>query len=474
MDFIQGRYLTDAWHDAGATFDVVTPTTGELLGRAADCGPDEARRAIDVAWSAFESWRATSPFERAQVLRRWHGLMMEHQDELGRLMVHEMGKPLREARGEAAYAASFVEWYAEEGKRVYGEWIPSHTGGKRLMAIRQPVGPAYAVTPWNFPAAMITRKAAPALAAGCTMIVKPAEQTPFTALRLAELWLEAGGPPGTLQVLPTNDPAGLTGVMMADPRIRKVTFTGSTEVGRILYRQSAETIKKLSLELGGHAPYLVFDDADLEKAVREVTACKFRNAGQTCVCTNRIYVQDGIHDDFVAAFAESVRGLKLGDPLAEGTDVGPLVDAQGLAKVEDHVADAIGRGARVVVGGSRREGLYYEPTLLVGVEPGMKLLTEETFGPVAPLLRFTDEDEAIARANATPFGLAAYLYTQDLSRALRVAEALEYGIVGVNDGIPSVAHAPFGGVKQSGIGREGGPWGIEEYLETKFVSLGIG
>jgi len=474
MELIQARYLTDGWHDAPASFDVVTPTTGELLGRAADCGPDEARQAVDVAWAAFESWRATSPFERAQVLRRWHGLMMAQQDELGRLMVHEMGKPLREARGEVAYAASFVEWYAEEGKRVYGEWIPSHTAGKRLMAIRQPVGPAFAVTPWNFPAAMITRKAAPALAAGCTMIVKPAEQTPFTALRLAELWLEAGGPPGTLQVLPTNDPARLTGVMMADPRIRKVTFTGSTEVGRILYRQSAETIKKLSLELGGHAPYLVFDDADLEKAVREVTACKFRNAGQTCVCTNRIYVQDGIHDDFVAAFAESVRGLKLGDPLAEGTDIGPLVDAQGMAKVEDHVADAVSRGARVVVGGSRREGLYYEPTLLVGVEPGMKLLTEETFGPVAPLLRFTGEAEAIARANATPFGLAAYLYTQDLARALRVAEALEYGIVGINDGIPAVAHAPFGGVKQSGIGREGGPWGIEEYLETKYVSLGIG
>jgi succinate-semialdehyde dehydrogenase / glutarate-semialdehyde dehydrogenase len=474
MELIQARYLTDGWHDAPASFDVVTPTTGELLGRAADCGPDEARQAIEVAWTAFESWRATSPFERAQVLRSWHGLMMAHQDELGRLMVHEMGKPLREARGEVAYAASFAEWYAEEGKRVYGEWIPSHTGAKRLMAMRQPVGPAYAVTPWNFPAAMIARKAAPALAAGCTMIVKPAEQTPFTALRLAELWLEAGGPAGTLQVLPTNDPAGLTAVMMADPRIRKVTFTGSTEVGRILYRQSAETIKKLSLELGGHAPYLVFDDADLVKAVREVTACKFRNAGQTCVCTNRIYVQDGIHDEFVAAFAESVRGLKLGDPLAEGTDIGPLVDAQGMAKVEDHVADAVSRGARVVVGGARREGLYYEPTLLVGVEPGMKLLTEETFGPVAPLLRFTDEAEAIARANATPFGLAAYLYTQDLARALRVAEALDYGIVGVNDGIPAVAHAPFGGVKQSGIGREGGPWGIEEYLETKFVSLGIG
>ena len=470
----QGRYLTDGWHDAAETFAVTEPASGDVLGRAADCGPSEARRAIDIAWRAFESWRATTPFERARLLRRWYDLMVAHQQELGELMTREMGKPVREARGEAAYAASFIEWYAEEGKRTYGSWIPTHHAGKRLLSIRQPVGPCYAVTPWNFPAAMIARKAAPALAAGCTMIVKPAKQTPFTALRMAELWVEAGGPPGTLQVLPAFRPGPLTEAMMADPRIRKLTFTGSTEIGQVLYRQSADTVKRMSLELGGHAPYLVFDDADVATAVREVTACKFRNAGQTCVCTNRIYVQDGIHDDFVAAFAESVRGLKLGDPLAEGTDIGPLVDAQGMAKVEDHVADAVSRGARVVVGGSRREGLYYEPTLLVGVEPGMKLLTEETFGPVAPLLRFTDEAEAIARANATPFGLAAYLYTQDLARALRVAEALDYGIVGINDGIPAVAHAPFGGVKQSGIGREGGPWGIEEYLETKFVSLGIG
>jgi succinate-semialdehyde dehydrogenase / glutarate-semialdehyde dehydrogenase len=345
---------------------------------------------------------------------------------------------------------------------------------KRILTMRQPVGPTFAVTPWNFPAAMLARKAAPALAAGCTMIVKPAEQTPFTALRLAELWLEAGGPDGTLQVLPTSDPVPVTEVMMADPRIRKVTFTGSTEVGRILYRQSAQTIKKLSLELGGHAPYLVFDDADLTSAVREVLACKFRNAGQTCVCTNRIYVQDGIHDAFVDAFADAVRGLTVGDPLAAGTDVGPLVDAQGLAKVEAHVADAVARGATVVTGGARGTGLYYEPTLLIGIEPGMKLLEEETFGPVAPILRFATEAEAIERANATPYGLAAYLYTRDLARALRVSEALEYGIVGVNDGVPAVPYAPFGGVKQSGIGREGGPWGLEEYLETKFVSLGIG
>jgi succinate-semialdehyde dehydrogenase/glutarate-semialdehyde dehydrogenase len=471
---LEGRYLTDTWRTAPRTFDLVEPASRAPFGSAADTDADIARTAIDVAWTAFESWRAVSPFERASVLRRWYDLLVAHADELGELMTREMGKPLKEARGEALYAAGFVEWYAEEAKRVYGEWVPTHVTHKRIVAMRQPVGPAYAVTPWNFPAAMITRKAAPALAAGCPMIVKPAEQTPFTALRLAELWLEAGGPEGTLQVLPTSDPVPVTEVMMADPRIRKVTFTGSTEVGRILYRQSAQTIKKLSLELGGHAPYLVFDDADLDAAVREVLACKFRNAGQTCVCTNRIYVQDGIHDAFVAAFATAVRGLKLGDPLADGTDVGPLVDAQGMAKVEAHVADAVARGATVVVGGARRDGLYFEPTLITGVAPGMQLLEEETFGPVAPVLRFATEAEAIERANATPFGLAAYLYTRDLARAIRVAEALEYGIVGVNDGVPSVPYAPFGGVKQSGIGREGGPWGIDEYLETKFVSLGIG
>jgi succinate-semialdehyde dehydrogenase/glutarate-semialdehyde dehydrogenase len=474
IQLLERRYLTDGWHESARTYGIVEPASGEALGVAADADADVARAAIDVAWAAFERWRAVSPFDRAATLRRWHGLLVAHADELGETMTREMGKPIKEARGEALYAAGFVEWYAEEAKRAYGEWVPTHVAHKRIVAMRQPVGPAFAVTPWNFPAAMITRKAAPALAAGCTMIVKPAEQTPFTALRLAELWLEAGGPQGTLQVLPTSDPVPVTEVMMADPRIRKVTFTGSTEVGRILYRQSAQTIKKLSLELGGHAPYLVFDDADLTAAVREVLACKFRNAGQTCVCTNRIYVQDGIHDAFVAAFADAVRGLTMGDPLAAGTDVGPLVDAQGMAKVEAHVADAVAKGATLVTGGVRGAGLFYEPTLLTGVQPGMKLLEEETFGPVAPVLRFATEAEAIERANATPFGLAAYVYTRDLARAIRVAEALEYGIVGVNDGVPSVPYAPFGGVKQSGIGREGGPWGLEEYLETKFVSLGIG
>ena len=474
MTLIEARYLTDAWHSSPATFSVTSPASGELLGRAANCGVDEAKAAIDIAWEAFASWRQVTPFERGEVLRRWTQLMLEHREELAQLMSSEMGKTIREARGEAGYAASFADWYAEEGKRTYGSWIPSHAAGKRLLSVRQPVGPVYAVTPWNFPAAMITRKAAPALAAGCTMILKPAEQTPFTALRLAELWIQAGGPPGTLQVLPTLDPVPLTEVMMRDARIRKVTFTGSTEVGRILYRQSAETIKKISLELGGHAPYLVFNDADLDKAVREVTACKFRNNGQTCVCTNRVYVQEGIHDAFVERFAAAVRSLNLGDPFDESTDIGPLVDEAGMAKVEAHVGDAVAQGARVVVGGSRREGLFYLPTLITGVKAGMKLLEEETFGPVAPVLSFATEEEGIRLANATPFGLAAYLYTQDLARALRVSEALDYGIVGVNDGIPAAAHVPFGGVKQSGIGREGGPWGIEEYLETKYISLGIG
>ncbi len=467
------RYLSDAWHDAAQSFDVISPTTGEVVGAAADCGEAEASHAIEVAWRAFEHWRTVNPFERAATLRRWHGLIMADQDGLGRLMAQEMGKPVREGRGEAAYAAGFVEWYAEEAKRVYGAWFPSHAGHKRLLAMKQPVGPAYAVTPWNFPAAMITRKAAPALAAGCPMIVKPAEQAPFTALRLAELWLEAGGPPGTLQVLPASDPVPVTRVMMADPRIRKVSFTGSTEVGKLLYRQAADTVKRLSLELGGHAPYLVFDDADLERAVAEVTACKFRNAGQTCVCTNRIYVQSGIYDVFLERFTAAVEGLVPGDPLDDATDIGPLVDAAGLEKVVRHVDDAVAKGATVATGGRATGGLHYAPTVLTGVTDDMALMREETFGPVAPVLSFEHEEDAITRANATPYGLAAYLYTRDLSRAIRVSEALEYGIVGVNDGVPAAPYAPFGGVKQSGIGREGGPWGIEEYLEVKYVSLNL-
>ncbi len=469
---LHGRYLTDAWHDAPATFELRGPS-GDAVAHVADCGPDEARAAADAAWSAFEGWRATTAFERADVLRRWHDLILENQERLARLMTREMGKPIREARGEIAYAAGFVRWYAEQAPRAYGEVFPTAAAHKRGLAVRQPVGPVYAVTPWNFPAAMVTRKAAPALAAGCTVVLKPAEQTPLSALALAELWQQAGGPAGTLQVLPAADPVPLSEVLMADPRVRKVAFTGSTEVGRILYRQSAETIKKISLELGGHAPFLVFADADLDQAVRETIACKFRNAGQTCVCTNRIYVQAEIADAFIERYVAAARELVVGDPEDDATDVGPLVDAQGLAKVEEHVADARARGAQVRLGGEATNGLYFLPTVLTGVTPEMKLMREETFGPVAPILTFEREEEAVGMANDTPYGLAAYLYTSDLGRAWRVAEALEYGIVGVNDGVPSAPYAPFGGVKQSGLGREGGPWGLDEFLEVKYVSLGL-
>ncbi len=468
---VERRFLTDAWHDAGASYAVTSPATGEVLAEVADCGAEEGREAAAIAWRAFEAWRQVTAFDRSDVLMRWFELMMAHQERLARTMSREMGKPIREARGEVAYAAGFVRWYAEEAKRIYGETFPSHNASKRLLAIRQPVGPVYGVTPWNFPLAMVTRKAAPALAAGCTFVLKPAEQSPLSALLLGELWLEAGGPEGTLQVLPASDPVAVSDALMEDPRIRKLTFTGSTEVGRILYGKSAQTIKKLSLELGGHAPYLVFDDADLERAVDQVIACKYRNAGQTCVCTNRIYLQRGIQEAFVERYAAATGELVVGDPLDEGTDIGPLVDQAGLTKVTRHVQDALAKGARAVRGGGATGGLYFAPTVLLGVTADMLLMQEETFGPVSPILTFEADEDAVRMANDTPYGLAAYIYTNDLSRAFKVSEALEYGIVGVNDGVPSVPYAPFGGVKQSGIGREGGPWGIQEFLETKFISM---
>ena len=470
---VERRYLTDAWHEARTTFEVRGPADGEVVAEIADCGPEIAGHAADVAWSAFEAWRARTAFERAAVLRRWHDLMMREQEALARTMTREMGKPIREARGEIAYAAGFVAWYAEEAVRIGGEVFPTAAGHKRGLALRQPVGPVYGVTPWNFPAAMLTRKAAPALAAGCTFVSKPAEQTPLTALLLARLWHEAGGPDGTLQVLPTDDPGPLSDALMADPRIRKVTFTGSTEVGKLLYRSAADTVKKISLELGGHAPFLVFADADLDAAAHEALTAKFRNAGQTCVCTNRIYVQEEVADAFTDRYVRAAGDLALGDPMNDATDIGPLVDAAALRKVRDHVADAVAKGADVRLGGGDGEGLYYPATVLTGVTPGMRVMQEETFGPVAPILTFGAEEEAVRLANDTPYGLAAYLYTNDLSRAWRVAEALDYGIVGVNDGAPSAPYAPFGGTKQSGIGREGGPWGIDEYLEIKYVSMGL-
>jgi succinate-semialdehyde dehydrogenase/glutarate-semialdehyde dehydrogenase len=385
-----------------------------------------------------------------------------------------MGKPISESRGEVRYAAAFVEWYAVEAKRVYGETVPSQVAHKRLLVRPQPVGPVYAITPWNFPAAMVTRKAAPALAAGCTVVLKPAEQSPLTALRLEELWVSAGGPPDVFQVLTTADPAVVSAVFFDDPAIRKLTFTGSTEVGVLLAAQAAKTVKRVSLELGGHAPFLVFDDADLDAAVREVVASEFRNSGQTCVCANRIYVQAGIYDEFARRLAEVVGTMRVGDPLDEATTVGPLVDQQGHDKVQAHVHDAVAKGARALVGGQPRAGLFFDPTVLVDVAPGMRILREETFGPIAPLVRFTTDAEAVAEANGTPFGLAAYLWTRDLTRAFRVSEALDFGIIGVNDGVPSAPQAPFGGVKASGLGREGGKWGIEEFLDLKYVSIALG
>ena len=470
---VGSHYLGSDWASLSRTFEVRSPATGQVIAAVADCGPAEAHAAAAVATAAFASWRQTTAFERSALLERWAALMVEHKDELAAVMSAEMGKPIKEARGEILYAAGFVKWYAEEAKRVYGEAFPSHVGHKRMFAFRQPVGPVFGVTPWNFPVAMVTRKAAPALAAGCTFILKPAEQSPLSALLTADLWLEAGAPAGTLQVLPASDPVPLSDALLADDRIRKVTFTGSTEVGKILYRKSADTVKRISLELGGHAPLIVCDDADLEIAVREAIACKYRNAGQTCVCTNRIYVQRGIAAAFTEAFTAASNRLRVGDPAAEDTDIGPLVDDQGLAKVKRHLQDAVAKGGKIVSGGEAIEGLYFQPTVVTGVSVDMLMMQEETFGPVAPIIEFDTIEEAVRLANETPYGLAAYLFTNDLSRALKVAEELEYGIVGINDGVPSTPQAPFGGVKQSGIGREGGHWGIDEYLEVRYVSMGL-
>ena len=453
------------------SFNVINPATGAVVGAAANAGPDEARQAIERSVAAFPLWKAKTAFERCDILRRWRELILKNEDAIARLMTNEMGKPITESRGEVKYAAGFVDWYAEEGKRAYGDIIPTHAGAKRLFATRQPVGPVYAVTPWNFPAAMVTRKVAPALAAGCTVVLKPAEQSPLTAVLLAELWIEAGGPADVFQVLTTADPIAVSEPFFADARVRKLTFTGSTEVGKLLYAQAARTVKRVSLELGGHAPFLVFEDADIPHAVAQVMATKFRNAGQTCVCANRIYVHASIREAFVAKMSDAVRGLRVGDPLSDTTQVGPLVDRAGLDKVVSHVSDAVSKGARAVVGGQVGQGLFFEPTLLVDVTAGMRILEEETFGPVAPIVSFTSEADVVAAANNTPYGLAAYLWTRDLGRAFRVSEALDYGIVGVNDGLPATPHAPFGGVKASGIGREGGRWGLEEYLDVKYVSI---
>jgi succinate-semialdehyde dehydrogenase/glutarate-semialdehyde dehydrogenase len=469
-------FLGGKWADAdsGATYAVRDPADGEELARVPRCDVAETRRAIESAAAAQPAWRACTAQERARVLRRFHDLVVEHEADLGMLITREQGKPLAEARGEVAYAAGFLGWFAEEARRVYGETIPAHRADARIVVVREPIGVGAGITPWNFPAAMITRKIAPALAVGCAIVTKPAEATPLTALALAELAARAGLPAGLLSVVTGDDPAAIGGELTANPTVRALSFTGSTEVGRLLMAQCAPTVKRVSLELGGNAPFLVFDDADLGAAVEGAIASKFRNAGQTCVCANRILVQDGIHDRFVAALGERIRGLTVARGTEAGAQIGPLIDADGFAKVERHVADATARGARAVVGGRPHAlgGTFFEPTLLVGVDTGMLLAQEETFGPVAGILRFREEAEGVRIANDTPFGLAAYFYARDAARIWRVSEALECGMVGINTGMVSTEVAPFGGVKQSGVGREGSRHGVEEWLETKYLCWG--
>ena len=453
------------------TFAVVNPATGDVLERVPRHGVEETRAAISAAEHAYPAWRARTAKERAAILRKWYELMMAAQEDLAQILTAEQGKPLSEARGEIAYGASFIEWFAEECKRSYGEVIPTHQADKRVLVIKQPIGVSAMITPWNFPNAMITRKAAPALAAGCTVVLKPAEQTPLSALAMAELAERAGIPKGVFNVI-TGDAPSIGAELCANPKVRKLSFTGSTEVGRILMRQSADTIKKLSLELGGNAPFIVFDDADLDAAVEGALASKYRNAGQTCVCANRIYVQDGVYDAFAAKLAEKVKGFKVGAGTEPGVVIGPLIDEQGVQKVEKHVADALGKGAKTLLGGKRLKGLFFQPTVLTNVTPDMLVSFEETFGPVAPLIRFKTEDEVIRLANNTEFGLSGYFYSRDVGRIFRVAEAMETGIVGANVGIISTEIAPFGGVKQSGLGREGSKYGLEEYLEVKYILVG--
>ncbi|WP_449369471.1 NAD-dependent succinate-semialdehyde dehydrogenase [Thiomonas sp.] len=472
-------YIDGQWIDCPRRFAVTDPATNAELAQVPALEPMHAQLAIDAADAAWPAWRALPAKQRAAILRKWFDLLVAHADDLARLMTAEQGKPLAEAKGEVLYGASFVEWFAEEAKRVYGETIPSPDATKRLLVLKQPVGVCAAITPWNFPLAMITRKVAPALAAGCPVVIKPAEQTPLTALAAAELAHRAGIPRGVLNVL-TADGEGSIAIgklLCASPVVRHLSFTGSTEVGRILMAQSAPTIKKLSLELGGNAPFIVFDDADLDAAVEGAMASKYRNAGQTCVCANRLYVQDGIYDRFVERLAQAVGSLRVGSGFDEGVNLGPLIDDQALAKVEKHISDAIAKGARRVVGGKRVEtgpgaGRFYQATVLADVTSDMLCAREETFGPVAPVFRFKTEDEAIAAANATEFGLASYFYSRDVGRIFRVAEALEYGMVGINTGLMSNEVAPFGGVKQSGLGREGSHHGIDEYVEMKYLCLG--
>jgi len=471
----QQCYIDGQWLDArsGGTRPVTNPATGAVLGTVPDMGAGETRAAIEAAAAAFPAWAARTAKDRSTLLRRWHDLMLANADDLATLMTAEQGKPLAEAKGEITYAASFIEWFAEEAKRVYGDVIPGHQPDKRIFVLRQPVGVVAAITPWNFPAAMITRKAGPALAAGCTVVCKPAMQTPYSALAMAELAHRAGIPKGVFSVI-TGSATAIGGEMTSNPIVRKVTFTGSTEIGKKLMEQCAGTLKKLSLELGGNAPFIVFDDADLDAAVQGAIASKYRNTGQTCVCANRLLVQEGVYDAFVAKLVEAVRKLRIGDGLQGATEQGPLIDDKAVAKVEEHIADALAKGGKIALGGKRHAlgGTFFEPTIITGVKPSMMVAREETFGPVAPIFSFKDEKEAVRMANDTEFGLASYFYTRDLARSLRVAEALEYGIVGLNTGIISTEVAPFGGVKESGFGREGSKYGILDYTELKYLCIG--
>ncbi len=469
-------YIDGEWvkADSGETINVTNPATGEVLGTVPNCGAAEAKRAVEAANRAWPAWRAKTAKERAVILRRWYELIMANQEELARLLTLEQGKSLAEARGEIAYGAAFIEWFAEEGKRLYGDVIPGHMADKRIVVLKQPIGVAAAITPWNFPNAMITRKAGPALAAGCPIVLKPATETPYSAFALAVLAEEAGLPKGVFNVL-TGKASAIGGELTSNPIVRKLSFTGSTEIGRLLMRQSAETIKKLSLELGGNAPFIVFDDADVDAAVVGAIASKYRNSGQTCVCSNRLYVQSGVYDEFVEKLAAAAAKLKVGSGLEDGTEQGPLINEAAVEKVEEHIADATGKGAKILAGGKRHAlgGSFFEPTVLANVTQEMLVAHEETFGPLAPVIRFETEEDAIAMANDSEFGLAAYFFSNNLSRVWRVAEAIESGMVCVNSGILSTEVAPFGGVKQSGLGREGSRYGIDEYVEMKYLCLTI-
>ncbi len=468
--YVDGRWI-DA--DDGSRLDVVNPSTGAKLTTVPKLGAAETSRAVDAAAAAWPAWRELLAGERSNLLRGWFDLMTAHQEDLARIMTAEQGKPIAEARNEVAYAAAFVEWFAEEAKRTYGETIPHHQPDKRIVVIKQPVGVVAAITPWNFPAAMITRKVAPALAAGCPVVIKPASQTPLSALALAVLADRAGIPRGVVNVV-TGSARDIGGELTTSPIVRKLTFTGSTEVGKVLIAQSAATVKKVSMELGGNAPFIVFDDADLDAAVEGTVASKFRNTGQTCVCANRIYVQDKVHDVFADKLADAVSALKVGDGMEDGVEQGPLIDSAAVVKVEQHIAEATAKGARIVVGGRRHKlgGTFFEPTILTRVTQEMLVARDETFGPLAPLFRFSRDEDVVAMANDTEFGLAAYFYARDIGRIWRVAERLEYGIVGINTGVVSTEVAPFGGVKESGIGREGSHHGIEEFMELKYLCLG--